>query len=64
MQLNLGFQNLPEPESEIWGKLDDKQKHLVTSAITRLLIKAALHDDNSAAAHIIHQSQPERNSHE
>lgn len=63
MQLNLGFLDLPVPESQIWETLDDKQKQLVTSVITRITIKAATHDNPDTAAQLSH-SQSESNHHE
>jgi hypothetical protein len=63
VQLKLGFLNLPVPEGHIWETLDDKQKQLVTSVITRITIKAALHASTSTAAELIN-SQPESNQYE
>jgi hypothetical protein len=54
------------PDTQIGEKLDDKQKQLVTSVITRIILKAAMHDmhnDTNTAAQR-NDSQPESNHHE
>src|SRR5260370_24897151 len=60
VQLNLSFLNLPVPESQIWEQLDDKQRTLVTSVITRIVIKAAMYDNTNTAAEPSNL-QPENN---
>jgi hypothetical protein len=64
VQLNLGFLSLPAPESQIWEKLDDKDKQLITSVITRIIVKAAMHDDTNTAAAQRSDLQSESNGHE
>lgn len=62
MQLNL-FAGLPVPESDIWEKLDDQDKQLITAAITRILVKAAMRGNSSIVAQP-NDSQPGSNYHE
>jgi hypothetical protein len=65
VQLNLRFLNLPLRDSQIWETLDDTHKQLVTSVITRILIKAVKHDNtNTVAAAESDHSQSGSNHHE
>jgi predicted Fe-S protein YdhL (DUF1289 family) len=39
-QLNLNFNDLPIPETCLWGQFDDEQKRIVIETLARLLVKA------------------------
>jgi predicted Fe-S protein YdhL (DUF1289 family) len=40
-QLNLNFQDIPLPETQLWEQLDDEQKRTVIEILSRLLVQAA-----------------------
>ena len=39
-QLNLNCNDLPIPETHLWGQCDDGQRRVVIQTLARLLVKA------------------------
>ena len=39
-QLNLSFQDIPIPETHLWGEFDEQQRHAVVEILARLLVQA------------------------
>ena len=39
-QLNLNFNDIPIPETQLWEQFDDEQRRLIVEVLSRLLVKA------------------------
>ena len=63
MQLKLDLLSPAAQDYQIWETLNDTHKEHIASVITRILIKAAMHNDSHAAASS-NDSHTGSNSHE
>jgi len=39
-QLNLNFNDIPIPETHLWGQFDEDQERVLIETLVRLLVKA------------------------